>query len=223
MSSQSHDSSANHASAVHSSSQGRVWLNPVLLMLLSLGCILYIAARQRADQHWQSAEYLLDQGQKARAALHYQWAIRAYYPGSAVGEQAMQGLWHLSQEALQNQQPQDAMDYLSLQRGAIRSTAWLLNPYAHWTKPVDQALQKLYVKSLDAVSEQVIKETLKADLRPKVGQSLNLILSLIAIILSLRYMLAQGLTKRLESTENTHIAMLLLMSALMMFYWALAL
>ena len=64
-------------------------LNPLTLLIFVMSATLYFAARHRAYRHWESAELLEERGELQRAVLHYQWAARAYYPGSQVGHQAL--------------------------------------------------------------------------------------------------------------------------------------
>lgn len=197
---------------------------PLSLALALLGFTLYFSAQYRAQGHWESAEILKEKGELKRAALHYQWAARAYYPASLVGDQALKCLWDLAQQALRSGKKQEALYYLSLLRGAIRSSTWLLSPYEQWAEPVDQILLELYKDHLNELNQQeLIKVNLKADLRVSTGQSINIILSLIALFLSLKYLMTLGLGSRLESTEHTRKGVFLSLCSLVMFYWALAL
>ena len=198
-------------------------LNPLTLLIFVMSATLYFSARHRAYRHWESAELLEERGELQRAVLHYQWAARAYYPGSQVGHQALSRLWTLAQEAIRAKQEEEALYYLSLQRGAIRASIWLLSPYDQWVEPVDQALLKLYSNELDYPNQELIKANLKADLRLDTGQSVNIILSLIALALSLKYLMSFGLDSKLETTGHTRSAMSLFLCSLAMFYWALAL
>ena len=206
------------------SSSVNIVLAPIILVFIVLSSTLYISAWHRAGKHWESAELLQERGDLQRAAMHYQWAVRAYYPGSQVGQQSLQRLWDLAQRARRYDQKRAAFHYLSLQRGAIRASSWLFNPYSQWVEPVDQALVDLYMTELNIPEQQeVIRASLKSDLRLSSSHSINIIFSLIALVLSLRYLMTSGLNNKLEVTSHTQRAVFFLFCSLIMFHWALAL
>ena len=210
--------------SVNFSSSVNTILHPLILVFIVLSTTLYVSAYHRAGKHWESAEFLLEKGDLSRAVLHYQWAARAYYPGSMVGQQALQCLWDLAQKARRSGQKKAALHYLSLQRGAIRASTWLFNPYKQWVEPVDQAILELYITELKISEQQeIVHASLKSDLRLDSSQSINIIFSLIALVLSLRYLMTLGLNHQLKATSHTQKAVFFLFCSLTMLHWALAL
>lgn len=165
-----------------------------LLIGLSIICgAQWWSAATRSAAHLERAREWETRGQLHRALSHYQWSARAYAPGTPSGELAMERLWALAQAAEQ-EQPALALEAYDLMRGAVWSTRWLLSPYQSWSEPVDLAIAKLRGPRA--------AHRLADDPRPHPVRSALLLVSVIALIGSLIWLLRVGLTPQLAFTPE---------------------
>jgi hypothetical protein len=175
-----------------------IWPFATLTCVITL--TLWLSAVQRANDHWNKAEELLTRGEVMRATRHYQWAARAYYPSSSIGPQALDKLWIESQAFKSKGQIEQALMCLDLLRGAIWSTRWLMTPYRSWHMKVDQEIVTLRGNQLDRSKLMLV---LKHDPLPTVTRSLCLLISVLAMLLSVINLLSNGLTRELKVTTHT--------------------
>ena len=160
---------------------------------------LWLSAFYRANDHWKQAEMLREQGGLMRAARHYQWAARSYYPGSQIGEKSIERLWDLAQSFYKQDQIDQGLVCLDLLRGALWSTRWLMKPYGRWREQVDRELLDQRSKELN---QEQLAIALQYDPLPSAAQSLCLLLSIIAFLISMVHLLRQGVTQDLKCTSH---------------------
>ena len=191
---------------------------PYMCIVLTVITTLWISSVYRAHGHWRQAESLYQQGAFMRAARHYQWAARSYYPGSNIGEQSLSQLWALAQRLHQQGHIDEGLMCLDLLRGAIWSTRWLMQPYGLWRERVDQALLDLRGKE---VNRERLALALQYDPFPSVAQSLCLLLSICAFLTSIGHFLRKGLTQDLALTSHTVWALATVLATLLCIFISL--
>ena len=174
----------------------------VLFSSLLVLSVLWISASMRAEQHFKKAQDLENKGQIEYALRHYQWAARAYYPFSTVGEKAVHRLWAIGQDFVKVQQKEQALQTFDLLRGAIWSTRWLLQPYQTYLLKVDQQIAKL---RSGQISEEKLLRSLQQDPRPSQMQSFFILLSILFFLYSGISLLIKGMTVELEKTDKTYL------------------
>lgn len=190
---------------------------------LCVACVvimtLWLNAIYRAHGHWAQAEELHKQGELMRAARHYQWAARSYYPGSQIGEKSIDKLWSLATSFQELDQSDQGLLCLDLMRGALWSTRWLMKPYESWTDRVDQALIEQRSKGL---SKEKLALALQYDPLPSVVQSLCLLLSMIAFLISVHHLFRKGITEDLQCTSEFTWAVTAVFTTLLCIFLTLA-
>lgn len=190
--------------------------------------VLWCTSYRRAQGHWREAQRLESSGRFDRAAQHYQWAARSYYPMSGIGERSLYQLWRLSEYHQAEGQQIKALYCLDLLRGAVWSTRWLRTPYLEWRDRTDQMIAQLRVQSIEGVEENksAISTQLMAlsdDPRPSPERSLALLLSVLAVCVSVASLFLRGLTTDLRPTPYTRRCMLALSFSSLSFFITLGL
>ena len=181
----------------------------ILSLAILLGTLWWDAI-ERSDAHLTSGKELEKAGDLERAVRHYQWAARAFALGTTAGYRALEELQRIAQSQEQIH-PEFALFTYDLMRGAIRSTDGITRPYDMWRQSTDEAIVRLRGTSQTTSN---LHEVLAYDPRPSAWRSIALVVSLIAVLVSVVRLITLGFTSELTMTSKANALILQLAYAL---------